>query len=210
MLCTIAEEKSCLRRQMRQALERMSPQTRRDSDTALFSRFLALPQVVGAHTVFLFWGISGREPETERLVERLYQQGKRVGLPRTLPGRRMEVRLYRPDRLLVPAALGVLEPDEGCEVLSQEEIDLALVPGLCYDRRGYRLGYGGGYYDRWLKGFPGFCVGLCRESLLQDRLPVEEHDCRVDLVLTERECLSLLREREGGAEAPPWEVQRLP
>ena len=74
--------------------------------------------------------------------------------------------------------------------ISPEEIDLVLVPGLCYDRQGYRLGFGGGYYDRWLAGFPGLRVGLCREAVLQDRLPVEHHDLPVDLVVTESECLS--------------------
>ena len=65
------------------------------------------------------------------------------------------------------------------------------MPAVCYDRRGYRLGFGGGYYDRWLAGFSGFRVGLCRGLVLQDRVPTEAHDSRVDLLITEQESLSL-------------------
>ena len=59
------------------------------------------------------------------------------------------------------------------------------------NERGERLGYGGGYYDRWLEHFSGVTVGLCREAVLQDRVPDEAHDAIVDILLTERESLSL-------------------
>ena len=191
MACAIAEEKKALRLQVRGELTALSARARRASDDALFSRFLALPQVEGAQTIFAFWGALAWEPETERLIGRLIARGKWVGLPRMLPGRGMEVRRYDPDIPLVPAAFGLLEPGEDCTILKKEEIDLVLVPALCYDRRGYRLGVGGGYYDRWLAGYPGVRVGLCRGAVLRDRLPVEAHDRRVELVLTEGECLSL-------------------
>ena len=190
-MASITEEKQQLRRQVRAQLAALSPQALRAGDGALFARFLALPQVERAGTLFAFWGIPGREPETARLIRALAGRGKRVGLPRMLPGRGMEVRLYRPDRPMVQAAFGIWEPGEDCPLLDREEIDLALVPALCYDRRGYRLGFGGGYYDRWLAGFAGVRVGLCRAAVLQDRVPTEPHDSRVDLLLTEGESLSL-------------------
>ena len=183
-------EKKQLRRQVRERLEALTPQERQRSDDALFARFLALPQVAEADTVFAFWGVPGREPDTARLVRELVRRGKTAALPRMLPGRRMEARRFDPDRPLLPAAFGISEPGEDCPLLEPEHIDLALVPAVCYDRRGYRLGFGGGYYDRWLKDFSGFTVGLCREIVLQDRVPVEPHDARVDFLLTERESLS--------------------
>lgn len=184
-----AEEKRCLRRQMRQALEKLPPQARRESDRTMFARFLALPQVERARTVFAFWGIPPREPETGLLVEELVQRGKRVVLPRMVGHGQMETRLYCPDRPLVPAAFGILEPGEDCPLVTREEIDLVLVPGLCYDRRGYRLGFGGGYYDRWLTNYDGVRIGLCRQSLLRESLPVAPYDIPVDLVVTEEESL---------------------
>lgn len=161
----------------------MDQETRRREDEALFARFLALPQLERAGTVFVFWGV-GTEPDTALLLPRLLELGKVVGLPRMLPGRAMEVRRYCPDRPLVPHPFGIPEPDEACPLLEPDHIDLALVPALCYDRHRSRLGMGGGYYDRWLAGFGGVTVGLCREAVLCDSVPTLPHDRPVDLVLT--------------------------
>jgi len=142
-----------------------------------------------AQTVLLFWGI-GREPETQRLIPRLLERGKRLALPRCLPEQRMEVRLYSPDAPLVRHRFGMAEPSEQSPLVPKEEIGLALVPAMCYDRRRSRLGRGGGYYDRWLDGFAGLSVGLCRTCVLQDRIPTEMWDRSVDLVVTERDIIS--------------------
>lgn len=191
MASTIDLEKKELRRRVRERLSALSPEELVRSDDALFARFLALPQVEAARSIFAFWGIPGKEPETARLIRELIARGKTVGLPRMLPGRRMEVRRYCPDRPLTVVSFGILEPGEDCPLIAREDIDLALVPNVCCDRRGYRLGFGGGYYDRWLAGFSGVKTGLCREAVLQDLVPTDVHDARVDLLLTERESLSL-------------------
>ena len=191
MASAIDLEKKELRAQVRRQLDAMTGAQRLESDHALFARFLALPQVERAQTVFAFWGIPGKEPETGRLVDELVRRGKVVGLPRMLPEHQMEVRRYEPDRPLVRVSFGISEPGEDCPLMDKSEIGLALVPAVCYDRRGYRLGFGGGYYDRWLAGFAGLKVGLCRGLVLQDRVPTEAHDSRVDLLITERESLSL-------------------
>ena len=190
MPSTMTEEKKNLRQQVRRELASLSPEELRASDDALFARFLALPQVQQAKTIFAFWGIPGKEPETGRLVEALTAQGKRVGLPRMLPGHQMEVRQYDPAIPMETVSFGIQEPSTRCNLIPKEEIDLILVPAVCYDRRGYRLGFGGGYYDRWLENFPGFRVGLCREAVLRDQVPTEAHDSRVDLLLTETDSLS--------------------
>lgn len=190
MTSTIELEKKGLRLQVRERLAAQTPEERRAGDDALFARFLALPQVEETDAVFAFWGVPGREPDTARLVRELVRRGKTVGLPRMLPGRRMEVRRFEPDRPLMTAAFGISQPGEDCPLLEPGDIGLVLVPAVCYDRRGYRLGFGGGYYDRWLENYSGFTVGLCREAVLQDRVPVEAHDARVDVLLTERESLS--------------------
>ena len=191
MASTIDLEKKELRRRVREQLSALSRSALVHSDDALFEKFLSLPQVEEAQTVFAFWGIPGKEPDTARLIGELIRRGKAVGLPRMLPDRRMEVRRYDPDKPLVTVSFGISEPGEDCPLLAREEIGLALAPAVCYDRRGYRLGFGGGYYDRWLAGFSGVTVGLCRETVLQETVPTEAHDARVDLLLTEGECLSL-------------------
>ncbi len=187
MALTIAEEKKQLRSNIRKTLAAIPQEELTRSDDALFARFLALPQVQQAKTIFAFWGIPGKEPETARMIQTLVSQGKRVGLPRMLPGHLMEIRQYMPDRPMVSVSFGISEPDLTCPILTQDEIDLILVPAVCYDKAGYRLGFGGGYYDRWLEHFNGFRVGMCRNAVLQDRVPTEPHDSRVDLLLTETE-----------------------
>lgn len=191
MTSTIDLEKKELRLRVREELSALSRSELVRGDNALFARFLALPQVEAAKIIFAFWGIPGKEPDTARLIRELVRRGKTVGLPRMLPGSRMEVRRWDPDRPMVKVSFGISEPGEDCPLIQREDIDLTLVPAVCYDRRGFRLGFGGGYYDRWLEHFSGVKVGLCREAVLQDRVPTEVHDAKVDILLTEGESLSL-------------------
>ena len=181
---TITAEKAGLRRRAGALLKGLSPQARRESDDALFARFLALPQVAAADTLLLYHGM-GTEPDTARLLPALRAMGKRVCLPRCLPGQGLEARLVGPDSALVPHPFGMLEPGADCPPVERDRIDLILVPGLAFDRSGGRLGRGGGYYDRFLAGYPGFTAALCRRALLLDRVPRAGHDLGVDLVVAE-------------------------
>lgn len=202
MLSTIDGEKKALRRQVRERLAALTAGELRASDDALFTRFLALPQVKAAKTIFSFWGVPGREPDTARLVWELVRSGKSVGLPRMLPDRQMEVRRYDPDKPLVTVSFGLSEPGENCSLIGREDIDLTLVPAVCYDRWGYRLGFGGGYYDRWLEHFSGTRVGMCRKAVLQDRIPIADHDAKVDILLTEGESLFIKDRKKAGDCSP--------
>jgi 5-formyltetrahydrofolate cyclo-ligase len=189
------DEKEALRGKIRRAMAQLTPEEREQSDRQLLRRFLALPQVERAGSLLLFYGV-GAEVSTGALLKPLRERGKRVALPRCLPGRQMEARMVEGEESLHPGSFGIPEPGEDCPRLQREALDLILVPALCYDRLGYRLGQGGGYYDRYLTGYEGFTVGLCRERILQDTLPREAHDRRVGLVLTEKTQL-------GGEEPPP-------
>lgn len=184
MPSTITAEKAALRRELRSRLKALSPAQRQAGDDALLRRFLSLPQVEAAQTLLLYHGM-GTEPDTSRLLVPLWEAGKRLCLPRCLPGNTLEARLVRPDSSLVRHAYGMWEPGEDCPLVEPEEIGLVLVPGLAFDLSGGRLGQGGGFYDRWLAGFSGFTAALCRAPLLLERLPAEGHDLPVALVLTE-------------------------
>ena len=189
---SVTAEKAALRRRILAQLAGLSPAERERSDAMLFERFLQLPQVQDSRRLLLFLGVPGREPDTARLLPRLLASGYQLALPRMLPEHGMEFRRYDPDRPLVQARFGIREPGEDCPLVPKDWGEVILVPGAAFDREGCRLGFGGGYYDRWLPGFPGFRVGLCREAALQDRLPREPHDCRVDRVLTEKEEVGFL------------------
>lgn len=181
--CTGA--KAALRTVIRAQAAAMTTAERRRSDVILLQRFLKLPWTAEADTLLLFYGV-GSEPDTGHLLLELWRQGKRVLLPKCLTERAMEARLVRGVDDLRPGTFGIPEPLDACPTVGKGEIDLILVPALCYDLSRRRLGQGGGYYDRYLADYGGRTVGLCRERLLQKALPVEEHDRAVDLVLTEK------------------------
>lgn len=129
------------------------------------------------------------EPATAGLLGPLAALGKTVALPRCLPGRRMEARAVPPGHVPPPGTYGIPEPGTDCPLLERDGIDLILTPALCYDARRYRLGKGGGYYDRYLRDYAGCSVGLCRNIVLQECLPLERTDIPVTIVLTESACL---------------------
>jgi 5-formyltetrahydrofolate cyclo-ligase len=180
-----AEEKARLRREARGQLRALSPDDRRNSDDALFAAFLSLPPLETAQTVLLFYGV-GTEPDTRRLFAPLWARGKRLCLPRCLPGNTMEIFEIQPDTVLRPGFGGIPEPGADCGLpLARGDVELILVPALCCDRRGFRLGQGGGYYDRYLAANPRGTVCLCRRALLRQALPAEPWDIAAEWILTE-------------------------
>lgn len=204
MTSTITAEKAALRRRVRAYLEGLSPRQRRESDDALFARFLSLPQVEAADTLLLYHGM-GAEPDTARLFPALWARGKRLCLPRCLPGHGMEARADPAGQRPAPppprdaGAGGGLPPGKP----GGHRPGAGARPGLRPLRRA--PGQGGGYYDRWLAGFSGFTAALCRAPLLLERLPAEGHDLPVALVLTEEGLYGPVRtsdSRRAGPEAP--------
>ncbi len=184
---TIATEKAVLRQSVKHFY--LSDGDRSRSDQLLFALFLALPQVEQAHTLFLYYG-AGMEPDTAQLIEPLLQRGKVIALPCCRPQGVMEFRQYMGPQALQKGSYDIPEPDETCPPLVPGAGSLLLVPALCCDRRGFRLGHGGGYYDRYLTRHTPYTVALCRGSLLLDSIPAAAHDRQLDLILTERERLS--------------------
>lgn len=127
------------------------------------------------------------EVDTFAIIRRAFEDGKRVAVPRCIPGScRMEC--YYIDSLeeLTPGTFGVLEPspDPG-KLVTDLSHGLCLVPALCYDLDGYRLGYGKGYYDRYLAGFGGSLVGLCYSDCIEKHLPHGRYDRPVETLVTE-------------------------
>lgn len=190
MAPTIAAEKAYLRRCVKGL--HFSAAEKAASDNALFFRFLALPQVVAAKSLFLYYG-TDPEPDTARLLPQLANAGKTVALPCCLSKGRMEFRRFLGSEHLRKGPFDIPQPDDSCPVLVPTPGALLLAPALCCDRRGIRLGHGGGYYDRYLAQYSLFTLALCRDRLLMERLPAEVHDHPLNLILTESECLSFSR-----------------
>ena len=141
-----------------------------------------------ACSVLLSWlGSKGTEDEinTRPVLEDLLKRGKQVGVPKCISKGIMEVYKIRSFDDLEPGKYGILEPKEGCEKISPKAIHLALIPCLSCSMKGERLGYGGGYYDRYLQQITGTQAVLCRTALMCDEIPMEAHDRTIDFVICE-------------------------
>ena len=169
-------------RQKKEELRRKAAGLPKSDVPHLLDRFLNLPQVQAADTVMVFCGV-GREPDTDELIRTLLEQGQRVALPVCLPQRKMEARIITDESQLAPNRYGIPEPDGMGPLAEPEEIGAVLVPNIMCDRKGFRLGYGGGYYDRWLAGYGGFTAAVCPMERLTDELPHDEFDVPVQMVI---------------------------
>lgn len=150
-------------------------------------RFLDLPEVRRARTVMLFSSF-GSEVPTGSLIERLHARGLVVALPR-IEGIALVPIPYAPGDPTTTTSFGAEEPAGGAP-LDPSSIDVVGVPGVAFDRGGRRIGYGGGYYDRFLRGLPAFTVGLVFGlQVLDEDLPAGRFDLPVDAIVTEEETI---------------------
>ena len=150
-------------------------------------RFLDLPEVQRASTVMLFSSF-GSEVSTRSLIERLHARGVVVALPRIEGAALVPIR-YAPGDPTTTTTFGVEEPVADAR-LDPSSIDVVGVPGVAFDRGGRRIGYGGGYYDRFLRGLPAFTVGLVFGlQVVDDELPAGRFDLPVDTIVTEEETI---------------------
>jgi 5-formyltetrahydrofolate cyclo-ligase len=182
----LLEAKEALRRRMLAARNRIpaGERMRRSEEIAL--RVAGLPEADGAARVFTFISF-GSEVSTEPLIAALRERGARVAVP-VLEGARMDAADLPEGAALVPSGYGAMEPAERVPV-PPEEIDLAVTPGLAFDRAGRRLGYGGAYFDTFLPRLRPDCavvaVGFAEQ--LVDAVPVGPADRAVGVVVTDQE-----------------------
>lgn len=137
------------------------------------------PRFLCAKTIFLYCA-NGAEFPTEQIAVLARAKGKRVVYPK-VEGRR--IRFYDGGKM-ISGFKGIMEP-EGGRVVNPQKGDLMLLPGLAFSWAGDRLGYGGGYYDRYLaicREQP-YKIGLCYPCQLVPELPAEEHDIKMDEIL---------------------------
>jgi 5-formyltetrahydrofolate cyclo-ligase len=135
-----------------------------------------------AHTAMAYLSFRS-EVDLRALFESL--SGVRWVMPR-VAGRRMTAHLYDRERL-VRHRFGMWEPAPELPQVEPTEIDVVLVPGVAFDRSGGRLGFGGGYYDRFLPATGALRVGISHSLCLADELPCDAHDARMDWVVTPSE-----------------------
>ncbi len=187
------QEKAALRREL--LARRDAVPQREEKSRAVGDGVLALPAYQKARQVLLYLS-KGSEVDTWEVFARAVAEGKEVYAPRCLDGEGTMgfFQVTSPQELL-QGRFGLWEPDpRRCAPWRRREGALCLVPGIAFDRQGYRLGYGKGYYDRFLAVFSGTAAGLCFRELALERLPRGPQDRRVDVLVTEAGVLPIGKE----------------
>ncbi len=169
------DDKPAIRRRMRMVRDHVADRLVRSVE--LWTNVSELPEYRNAKRVMAFLGIKG-EPDTDALVALIAADGKQLLLPRI---ERDALVVCDGQGPMLASSFGVPEPTG--LALPLDEIDFVIVPGLAFTAAGDRLGYGSGYYDRFLSRISGPNVGVCFREQLVDELPVTERDVRVQQVI---------------------------
>ena len=187
--------KKQVRRAVRAARDAIAPEERERLSARIVDRFLSLPEVGSASALMVYWSF-GSEVDTSALIARLRDRGVTTALPR-IHGDELEVRTYTPGDPVSFAPFGAAEPTGGT-ALDPLDLDVVLTPGVAFDRTGARIGYGGGFYDRFL--------GRARPDVLRasvafamqvvdEPVPTGSFDLTVDVIVTENDTIHCDRAR---------------
>lgn len=188
-----------LRRKILSQRAALSPEEIAQKSEAIAAKVLALPFYQEAKVIMVYLSFR-QEVETRPIIEHALAAGKRIVAPVTdrvqkklIP---LEIKNYPHD--LAPGAWGILEPKLYCPSVNPREIDLVLVPGVAFDQAGNRLGYGGGFYDRFLKDLRegAITIALAYSFQVKGRIPAEKNDLPVACVVTEKETILCKNSKE--------------
>lgn len=189
---TATLEKQRLREERLAAREVLSEQERSVLDDRITQKLLATFEYAEATTVLTYVSVSS-EVSTRMFIERALRDGKAVAVPRCLPGHCLEFVAIVSLEQLVAAPFNLLEPAKELPALTEDQKNnsICIVPALLVDTKGYRLGYGAGFYDRFLSTYPGKKICLAyQQNLSQTMLPHTAFDVAVDVVITESDVLT--------------------
>ena len=196
--------KRAVRNQVKAALGAISETQANEASQNACRRLMELPEFHDARAVMAYLPIPG-EVDVTSIILTAWQQDKAVLVPKVSWDKRhmVAVELHSLDTGLVVTKGEVREPEDGV-LWPTQDIDLIILPALAYDRKGHRLGRGGGFYDRFLaqKEVRAVRCGLAHHLQLMDELPRHQHDQPVDIVVTDSEVLRFNRDRSSADSTP--------
>ncbi len=187
MQITVNEQKKQFRKAMLQKRKQLCDSETAVKNSAITEKLLSLEKVQSAELILPFVSAKG-EVGTREFIARCLDAGKTVAVPRCIDGSNMEFCVIHTFDDLEKGMYGIDEPKQHCEIISAEnaENSVLIVPALCFNAKGYRLGYGKGYYDRFISRYKGYTVGVCYDEFLTEEIPVDEYDRCVDIVITDK------------------------
>lgn len=181
-------QKQKMRISMKEIRHQLTASYKREADQKIAGHVADLIEFKLAKTVFCFVSIAD-EIDTHPILDMVLRSGKHLAVPRCQGGGRMGAYEIQSYDQLQPGFYGIPEPDRDCQSVSREAIDFAIVPCLSCDLEGRRLGYGGGYYDRFMEKRTYPAAVICRERMLYEQIPAENYDTVMDLVITEKQII---------------------
>lgn len=181
----IVDEKVMLRLHYKKMRDKMTPLYKKTLDYDIESRLICSREYMDAKLI-LCYVAKDDEVQTRGIIRAALANGKKVAVP--LCESEGKMNFYLIDSLddLRKGTFGIFEPDPSKSALLKDFDDsLCVVPGLSFDPCGNRLGFGRGYYDRFLETYKGLTVGLCYNSFIKWDIPTEKHDVPVKVLVTE-------------------------
>lgn len=176
--------KGKLRQEMKIKLDSLNYEDYRRFNVDLYRSFIKLGIVQSAKKIMIYYSIR-KEVQTEAIINYLLKTGKTVALPVCTRERDLRAAIINDLSQLQSAAFGLMEPGPEATTLDPKQLDLIVVPGVAFDEKGYRLGHGAGYYDRFLsKTTNSFKLGLAYDFQIVVKVPVENHDIGMNGILT--------------------------
>lgn len=180
------KQKDALRELARERKKTVLKAQEQKANEEIQVRLLQSPFFLEAESIFSYVSVEG-EVDTKIILETALQMGKRVFVPRCIPGKERlmdAVEIHSMEELSIQY-FGLLEPKQEIPASEERNFDLSLIPCVMADKRGGRLGHGAGYYDRFLAKAQGKKLCLCFSWYLTDKIPMEEMDIPMDALLTE-------------------------
>lgn len=181
----LREIKNALRKTFSSRRAAIPDEEHRLYSNSICDAFMSTEEYKKADAVLLYVSIN-REVRTKNLIDKILADKKRVALPVCFENGIMEFRYIKSKKDLTRGLFSAPEPNKNCELFTGAQNAVCVIPALSFDVEGYRLGYGKGYYDRYLSGFNVFRVGFCFDALFEENLPRGKFDKKVDMVITEK------------------------
>lgn len=182
----IRKYKQELRAGCRERRTGMDPQLKKSLDKDIADNVRRLKEYRPAKTILIYMS-TPIEVDTVEIIKNAWADGKRVAVPRCIPDSRdMEFHYIDSFDCLAPGTFSVLEPDPALPVVTDFSGCLMIVPGMQFDMKGYRIGYGKGYYDRYMVRFTGISAGICYSDELRSFMYHGRYDRCVDIVVTDK------------------------
>ncbi len=181
----IRTQKSEMREKYLAVRDSITPEQKDAFDKKIFNKLTASITYRHSTDILLYASYRG-EVDTWQIFEKAIQDGKKVAFPCCNPDNTMTYRYVTDRSQLSEKSFGILEPGDDCPECDPSNFSLLIVPGLVFDRSGYRIGYGKGFYDRYLSSFKGVSIGLAYSKLLLPEVPRGRYDRHVDVIISEK------------------------